>query len=303
MPITPAAGNLHVDQFLSNVSVIQTSEAYVADEAASLVPVTKERDRYATYNLAHARISEIERAMGSTPNRFAWDASSTAFACVEKALDAAIDDRQREVADEPYDMDFDTAEFLREKLLLDREFEVLGTLTTGGNYTNTSSPGTKWDASGGTPVADVQQARATVRSSFRAANQLTTSEEVVLELAAATDVRNLSTYVRDLAKDWGVPNPFLGLKLVVATARYLTSNEGQADTTGAVFGAHAIVHYVNPNFGRRSLTHYTQFRYKDVQISRYRDEKILSDVIVAKKNETLARINDVAGYLYTDVLT
>lgn len=306
---SPATANIHVDKLLTNMSVMQLSEGYIADDAVSVVPTAKERDLYVTYNLDHARVHQTERGIGSEYTRLGWDVSQTTFVGVEYGHETMIDDRQRDLADSPINMDQSASKFLMEKLMLDREFRFGITLTTAGNYaagtTNTSTPNPKWDAASATVVADIQAARAVVRQSFRGANQFTTSAEVALEMAAATDVRALSQYVRDMAKDIEIPNPFLGLKVVIGYARYVNTQQGPAvtDAATAVWPLSAIVHFVNPSMGLQDVTHYAAFRKQEMETRRYREEWKSTDVLRVNTIEALSRVVDGCGYLLTAVTT
>lgn len=299
MPIQSLT-DIHIDKALTNFSVLQANADYVADLAAPVLRVDKERDKYFTYDLSHARVEQANLAPRGEAGEVDWNVTQTTYTSREYGLRKLIADRERDVADAPLSLEFDTARFLKDKLMLDREFRVAQTMMTAGNYTNTSDP-TDWDTANGTPVSDIQAAKSSVLASFGRANQLVISAETEYEIVNHSTMIDLSKYVTDLRSGLELPKKFLGLDVVIGNARYLTSNEGAADTTANVWGRHAIIHMAEKNPGLRSKTHYVTFRNLDFRTKSYRWEPKEGQYVETRYRESLNRIINVAGYLYENV--
>lgn len=296
--------DIHIDRALTNYSVLQVSQRMIADDAAPILPVENERDQFYKYNLDHMRLWQAELAPRAPAGEVDFNVTRVSYAAREYGFKKFISERERNAADAPpLNLEAATTRFVTELLKLDREFRIAATMTTAGNYTNTSTPSNKWDTSSGTPISDIVTAKVAVQASTFTANQLTTSEEAAQEIAVHSTILDLQKYVRDMSTTDGLPDPFLGLKTVVAKSRFLTNNLGQAETTGAVWGLHAIISYAEHSPGLETGGHYQTFRHQDPYVRRWYDDELKCDVIEIRMMEDVVRIIDVAGYLYTNVTT
>lgn len=88
---------------------------------------------------------------------------------------------------------------VQNNLMIAREARLSSLLGTGGNWTNTASPGTKWDAAGGDPVGDISTAIETVGGYGVRPNTMVVSRQAritlqqspaILEFSATTGDRN-----------------------------------------------------------------------------------------------------------------
>lgn len=104
----PTASQLHIDTYLTNVSVAyaQDQANFIASRVFPRVPVNKQSDKFAIYPKGWFYRDEMEvRPMGGRPRSVGYEVDQGSYFCEEYALEHKIDDRTRENADEPLDPD------------------------------------------------------------------------------------------------------------------------------------------------------------------------------------------------------
>lgn len=161
----PAAAQLHVDRWLTNMAVAwtQSQDNFAADKVFPMVPVTNMSDRYLIYQKGtFYRTGQMApRAAGNEPPEAGYEVTDASYRCVEWSLQTAIDDTVRRNADQPADPDLAAMRFLQTQSLINRDtlwankFFVTG--VWGTDYTGVSSAPTgtqflQWDQSGSDPI-------------------------------------------------------------------------------------------------------------------------------------------------------
>jgi hypothetical protein len=300
------ANNRIVDELLSSVAQGYSNGEYVADQIFPEVVVTKEagKIRHFTKELFHYH--NAQRALGAHSNvlnqgnqaPISWSLSE---------YDLAIPVDYREEA-ETTDINLERAKTyeLSEMMKLRREKRVADAVQTQGNYTsnNTSAVGTKWNASGGDPIADVNAAKVVVRGNIgREPNTLLlgyTAFQAAKNSAAVIDRVKYSqkgVITTDILKElFEVDN------LIVGKAVWIDPATGvQAD----VWGDNAILSYVStagrdqrsirtPGFG------YTLVKRGWPPIDTYFIEGGKVKMIRYTANEELLFHGQIAGYFLRD---
>lgn len=146
---TNIEGTLHVDRYLTDYSVnfVQESGVFIAQRAASLIPVVKQTDKFVFYDRGYFWRDEVkERPLGGVPVQASYKIGEGTYSAREYALEHTIDDRQRTNADDPIRLDENATILLTQKNLIKQDrvwatnFFKTGVWTT--NYTGVaSSPG------------------------------------------------------------------------------------------------------------------------------------------------------------------
>ena len=178
----PAPGQLHVDTFLTDMAVAwsQQRKNFVADKIFPVVPVLKESDLYAVYEMGYQYRDEMKpRPLGGRPVRVGYEITNNRYACVEWAEEHLIDDRVRQNADQPLNPDLAAMRLLTNHGMIHREVLWQQSFFTTGVwgvdwYGNTTAaadgtlgtPNTmlQFDQSGSDPIGFFEQRRFDVLS-------------------------------------------------------------------------------------------------------------------------------------------
>lgn len=115
------AGTIHVDQWLTNYSVgyMQDSTNFIAAAASSLVPVTKESNKYAIYPRGYFFRDEVERRpLGGRPVQVNYKVEEGTYLAEEWAIEYAVDDRTRANADNQVPVDENATRLLTGKQMI-----------------------------------------------------------------------------------------------------------------------------------------------------------------------------------------
>jgi hypothetical protein len=168
----PTPGDLHVDHYLTNLSVswAQDSGKFVADTVFPTVPVAQKSDLYAVYDKGYFYRDEMtERPLGGKSARTGYAVSNQTYNCAEHSLAHPIDDRVRANADQPLDPDRAGMRLLTQQALIhrDRLWAAKYFVTSFWGATDQtgvpSAPSTnqflQFDQAGADPVGVVDKAR------------------------------------------------------------------------------------------------------------------------------------------------
>lgn len=121
----PVPNELHVDRYLTNLSVdyAQETRDFISDKVFPVVPVRKQSDLYVIYDRgAMWRSGNVhERPLGGRLDVADWTFTSDSYFCVERGLAHKIDDRQYANADEPLDLRRQAMQLLMNGVMIDAE--------------------------------------------------------------------------------------------------------------------------------------------------------------------------------------
>src|SRR3990172_4818831 len=136
---TNIEGSLHVDRYLTNFSVMYVQDArnFVAQRAASVVPVVKQTDIYVVYERGYFwRDEAAPRPLGGRPIQVGYKISDGNYSATEFALEHVVDDRQRANADEPIRLDENATTLLTQKQLIKQDRVWAQKFFTAGVWAN-----------------------------------------------------------------------------------------------------------------------------------------------------------------------
>ena len=159
----PTQSQVHVDQLLTNVLVGFKNAAYIADDAAPILPVDKQTNLIARVNQsAFFRDDARQRAAGTRSNRSGFTVDNTmSYFCPRFSLGHEIPDEVRDNTDQPYDMDRESAFFVANALQLARERMFAANMFVATPWTTNKTAGTDFNQwsnyAGSTPLEDVTQ--------------------------------------------------------------------------------------------------------------------------------------------------
>lgn len=238
----PGENDLHVDRYLTNLSIAYQNEQYIADQIFPIVPVNFMSDLIPAYDKSYWFRLEAKK-LGPTepPPRIGYKVSSDSYFCEEFGVAHEIPDRVRENADSPYQPDRDGMALIVEQLDMLRESRwttdfwklgVWGTDWTGGTtFTKWSSLATS------TPIVNLRAAGRTVRRKImRKPNLLVLGDLAMDTFADHPEILDRIKFgATSNAPAMVTPNLIAQLltleELLVGTSMYTTDAEGTAEAS------------------------------------------------------------------------
>lgn len=127
MPIPEAQniqGTLHVDRYLTNFSVnyVQDAANFVAQRAASIIPVQKQTDQFVIYDQGYFWRDEAQpRPLGGRPVQVGYKVEPGQYMAIEYGLEHFVDDRQRANVDDIIRLDENAATLLSQKHMIKQD--------------------------------------------------------------------------------------------------------------------------------------------------------------------------------------
>lgn len=155
---------LHIDQALTNVSVMYRNADFLAEQVFPLIPVDKQSNKFFTYGPDNLRNQQDARRPGAMSNEIDWTLSASPYFCDGHALHRYIPDEERENADAALDLDTDTTIQLTDKIFLNREINLVNALLSALTPVDlsASSGANQFDNSAADPVEYIDFQKETV---------------------------------------------------------------------------------------------------------------------------------------------
>jgi hypothetical protein len=327
--MTPTQGDVHVNGPLTNISIayLQRAANFVASRIFPNVPVSKQSDRYYTYNRGDFNRDEMQlRAPGtrSASGGYTIDSTPTYYAPVY-AFNKPIDDQVRSNADSPLNLDREATEYVSLKALIKREKLWVASYFTTGIWTNdtdgvNSSPGTseflQWDDALSTPIEDIRGAKRTVlESTGFEPNVLTLGRPVYDALLDHPDIIDRIKYGQTqggaaIANRQTLAALFEVDRVEVMNAIENTANEGATNVHAFIGGKKALLCYAAPNPGLMTPSAGYTFAWtghlgagaEGNRIRTYRDEPIKSDIVEIEMAFDQKLIAADLGYFFDTIV-
>lgn len=303
--MNPVPGDVHVNTPLTNISIafLQDASHFVAAKVFPNIPVSKQSDRYYTYERGEFNRDEMkERAPGteSAGGSYELDNTPTYFANVY-AFHKDIPDQVRANADSVLNPDREATEYVTHKALIKRERLFAANFFATGKWTNeetgvNSSPsaGTsflRWNDTDSNPVYDIRRGKTTIlQSTGFVPNTLVIGQQVYDALVDHPDIVDRIKYGQTpgspaVANLEALMKLFELERIFVMKAIYNTAKEGQTASHSFIGGKHALLCYSAPSPGIMtpsagytfSWTGFLGAGAEGNRIKRFRLERIESD--------------------------
>jgi hypothetical protein len=205
----PTPGQLHIDTWLTNLSVgwAQDPTKFVAAKVFPTVPVQKQSDKFVIWDKGFFFRDEVGvRPLGGRPNRAGKAKKDGNYFCEEEGLEDVIDDRTRANADQPLDPDRASGELLTEQQMIhldrlwaDAYFKagVWGTNLEGVSATPTGSEVLQFDQDGSEPIQTIRRNSTTIgRRTGRKPNKVVLGGDVFDVLCDHPDIVDRVKYTQ-----------------------------------------------------------------------------------------------------------
>lgn len=312
-----------ISPLLTNVAVGYENLMFVAEEVLPVVNVATEKYTYYVFGRHHFRRYNTKRNFSSGFQRVDYAASTKTSRLQQFGLEHPIDDRLKDEAQAPLQPAVQGTYIVTEGLRLDYEKRVATLVTTSGNYATgmTATPSVKWDTITATIHSDITAGMEAVRQKIGVyPNKIIIPSTVARYMSLANDITD---YVKQwsggglgaieratAAEGYLLPKNLWGLKTVIAGAVENTANLAQAESMADIWSDFVLLAYIpqQPQLWKPSFGYTFRKNGAAVKISRYREEKITSDIVRGQfiQEEKLLALDDsskaIAGYLLTNVL-
>ena len=292
-------GDLHVDAALSQVSIDFRIDEFIADIVSPRIRAEKESDKYFVWGTEAFNNPTTIRAPKAAYARTEFAPSTASYMCEEYGLEIPIDDRERRNADAGADIEIAAVEKATGIIMTGREKRLGDLLTSTASVTqNTTLTGTdQWsDYTNSDPVGDIDTARAAIHAAGSPnPNLLVLGREAFDVLKRHPSLLEAFKYnPRSGVVTEGMMGEFFGVdRVLVGNARYRTSNEGQADALGYVWGKHTILLYTPKTPSRYTPAATYSFVFTDRVVETYREPEH-SVTVVRVREEVAEKVTSTA---------
>jgi hypothetical protein len=292
------------DGLLTNISTDYEAQSpqFVGTKLFPFAPVTKEAGKFWTLDTARNKFRRTEtlRAPRTPAKQVEWATGSDTYQAEEHALEAVVDDRERDNA-EGLQPDIQAQEAATEGVLLMREAEIAALATAAATYPAgnvlTLGGGDQWGDAAANPIEDVITIKEAIRGQIgKYPNTMVIPAAVVAKLQLhqkvidRMGVNGLRVVTPDiLSALFEIPNVY------IATSVENTAAEGLTATMADLWGKHVAIAYVPPNPGLRTLALGYTLRVGGWRTKQYRDEKRNSDVFRAGEIRVVKVVASGAG--------
>ncbi len=319
--VNDLSGALHIDQYLTTFSESyqQDSANFVAAAASSLIPVTKESNKYVVYPRGYFWRDEAQiRPLGGRPVQVSYKVDSGQYLAEEWALEHTIDDRQRQNTDAPIRLDENATKLLTGKQMIRADRLWCQNFFTTGKWDMEATGGmdfTPFNDVASTPLAVVDDYRENIAAATgMMPNTLVLGSAVKKALRNNPDILDRIKYTQR----GSITNDILAAlfevdKVVVARSVYNSAAEGAEDNINFIADPNAmLLAYIDPNPGLDSPTAIANFAWTSLVagandfggvIERGRDDRAHSDYFQSRQAFDLKQVSvDLAVFFGNAVI-
>lgn len=295
--------DIHVDTFLSGLSIDYVTEGFIADMVIPGVKVTKESDKFPVWGREHLKSSITIRADGAKANTVRRTLSDDNYDAEEHALKTFTTLRERNNADDPVDLEESAVFELHERLMRRREKAAADLVFDETNFPATNkldvSTTAQWDNNNGTPFIEVQTGIRTVsRLCGRRPNLIVIGAQVFDQLTIHDDILNRTNTVSDksvteelLAKLWRVE------RVLIGEAVEDTEPEGIDEILVDIWGKNLLIAHVAKSAGLRTQSLAYRFWTREGRVRRWFDQETENDWFENSGIYDLKLVSTNCGYL------
>lgn len=265
----PTRGDVHVNAPLTNISIahIQDASHFIADRVFPNIPVSKQSDRYFTYDRGDFNRDEMkERAPGAESAGSGYDLDNTpTYYAPVFAYHKDVDDQIRANADSVLAPDRDATIFVTQKALIKRERTFAASALVTGVWDNEkvgvnsdiilATEVLIWNDDNSTPIEDVRSAkRAVLLNTGFEPNTLVLGTAVLDALVDHPDIIERIKFGQTpgapaIANENTLAQLFSVDRVLVSKAIHNTAAKGATEVSAFIAGNHALLAYVAPTPG------------------------------------------------------
>jgi hypothetical protein len=314
--------NLYLDTALANLAAERTNSTYLADRVLPIMPTAKQQGKIYVLDPEKRQFIPLDnvRAPGGEPYRFARSQPSTVtYNAQDHSLEGFIADEDRLQYDPALIAEVNQLANVQDNIQLKREGDLVAGIVT--NVTQTSSPGTKWDAAGGDIIGDIKSKMSTIRDSVGKTPNALAIPATVLELASKTAAWKqniIYAMTPEQALQMGLAGQLQAMistsresmvEVLVADSYYNSAAAGQTASFTSIWGENTLLFRKEPpslqsaNLGQHMVWTGEPGSAGGFVVERERVAKRKGDAIYVHHYYDQVFLNAGAGYLFTNTLT
>ncbi len=335
----PTLNSVHISRPLTNISIAwrQATTDFVAERVFPIIPVSKQADKYYTYDRSYWYRSEMQmRAPGTESAGGGYKLSTDSYFCDVFALHKDIADQIRSNEDAPLSLERDSTEWLNLQAMIKKEKDFASTFMAGGVWTYeydgvASSPtavgaldptnATKndllqWNDASSTPIEDIRRAKTYVKSKTGyMPNILTLGHRVYDALLDHADIIDRLKYGQTpgapaMAGKDALAKLFEVDEILVSSAVQNSAAEGATESNDFVVGKHALLTYRPPRPGILIPSAGYTFGWSGYlgggvgafQISKFRLEHLKSDRVEGEMAYDMKKVAGDLGVFFDGIV-
>ena len=310
----PTGSDLHIDTLLSNLSVgyLNQPSDYIADIVFPVVRTKKQSDKYARYNKYDWFRDEAQRRAPLTESAGGGYGmlDPGTFYCDEWCYHKDYAEEDVDNADDVFDLDQESTEFVIEKLRIKRERLWADAYFKTGVWGKdlkgqTDTPGTDefkcWDESGSTPIDDIEDAKSIVKSATGLIpNTLVVSNRVHQTLKNHSDIVDRFKYTQaGVITEELLAKVFEVKRYLVGSAIYAESPEGTESLSYILDQYGALLVYAAPRPSKRLPSGGYTFRWVRPRYKGREGERL--EATIRKFHLQKERGTRIEGSIYEDI--
>jgi len=255
------------DPILTDVSLGYKNAAYIADLLLPTLPVKHQSGKHFVYDKGMFRSEDAKRGPGARSKEVTHNISTgLTYFCEDHALKEFVADEDVDNAPAGVDPYVDATENVTEKHLVSKEIEAAASLTSTSVITqNTTLSGTsQWSDPNSDPVAAVRTAKQTVRDSIMVdPNTLMLSKKVFDKLVDHPAIVERVKYSQLGVLNVDLLARFFDVeRVIIGAAQKNGSVEGQADSMSDIWGKDALLAFINPRLGQKTVSLGVTYQWK-----------------------------------------
>ena len=314
MPI-PTLSDVHVDSALSNISVayIQMSDSFVATQAFPIISVQHMSDQYPIWSRADSFRDELTYRAPATENQSVDNNITWAsYACKVRGAKMSIADQIRANTDPAVSLEMSITRLLTQKAMINVERDWASKFfRASAGWSEPSSSVTKWDASGGDPIGDIETGIQAIAQYGFLPNTLVLGYEAYRILKHHDDIVDRYKHTTAMSITPAMIARIFDLdRIIVGRAAYNSADELQTESTDFILNDSALLLHsarspglMTPSAGYTwAWTNYLNSG-TEATVSRYREPKLRADFIEVETAYDMTAVDWKLGYFINDVKT
>lgn len=327
--MNPTAGDIHVNTPLTNISIayLQSADNFVATKVFPNLPVTKQSDRYYTYDRGEFNRDEAEeRAPGteSAGGSYSVDNTPTYF-CKVYAFHKDVPDQIRGNADAVLNLDNEATEYVTHKALIKREklfvskyfVPTIWTVDIDGVASGAGAGEVLyWSLDTGDPIRDIRNGkRNRLEDTGFEPNTLVMGKAVWDVILDHPDIIDRIKYGQTpgapaMANIEALMKLFEVERIFIMKAIENTAIEGADPSHSFIAGKHALLAYIAPSPGIMTPSAGYTFSWtgwmgagaEGNRIKRFRLEKLESDRVEVQMSFDQKLVAADCGYFFNGIV-
>jgi len=266
------------------------NQSFIANLLSPNVPVKHETDDFFVYSKDSLIIPDTHRADGAEAKEASFNLSTSSYTVQEHALRDLVTDRKRNNADPAIDMEKDTTEYLTEKIMMKKEYDLLTLISTKSNwsaeYSMTSTFAWNANTTLSNPIDFALSAGSTIaKNSGMLPNVCAMDYATFLACKRHVSILDRIKYTSAESVTEGlIARLFEVGKVLVSRAIYNTNEEGMADSMSFMMTDCAWFGYVEPTPGLKKPSALYTFvvtneNNSPMSVTKWREDKRKGDMV------------------------